>query len=114
MPCDFETADCFGTRVVGSHARWNGHVLDRHDELAEHRGQIIRALAEPLMVYQSIGRPNRRLFYTTPMPPASLPERYILVIVAYDQEDGGEVGTLVTAYPTEVIKEGNLLILEMI
>ena len=48
------------------------------------------------------------------MPPDSLSKRYILVIVAYDQEDGGEVGTLVTAYPTEDIKEGNLLILETI
>ena len=114
MPCDFETADCFGTRVVGSHAAWNDHVLVRHGELAERQRQVMRALADPLMVYQSVGRPNRLLFYTTPAPPDSLPERYILAVVAYDPENGGEVGLLITAYPTEYVEEENVLIREAI
>ena len=114
MPCDFETADCFGTRVVGSHAAWDGHVLVRHGELSEQQGQIVRALADPIFVYQCVGRPNRFLFYTTPEPLASLPERYILAVVAYDPENGGEVGLLITAYPTEYVEEGNVLIREAI
>ena len=110
MPCYFETADCFGTRVVGSHARWNGHVLVRHPDLAEYQQQVIRAIAAPLYVYQSSRRPNRRLFYREIDFPAPFTEEYLLAVVAYDPVEDGLAGILVTAYPASEIHANNLLL----
>ena len=112
MPCDFETADCFGTRVVGSHARWNGHVLDRHPDLAEYQHLVISAISDPLFVYQSSSRPNRSLFYQSLELPTVFTEEYLLAVVAYDAVRDGLEGVLVTAYPTRIVEEGNLLVWE--
>ena len=87
-------------------------MLDRHSDLAEYQQQVIRVIAEPLYVYQSSARPNRRLFYREIDFPAPITEKYLLAVVAYDPVGDGLEGVLVTAYPTSTIEEINLLVWE--
>ena len=87
-------------------------MLDRHPGLAEYQQQVIGVISEPLFVYQSSARPNRRLFYREIDFPAPITEKYLLVVVAYDPVGDGLEGVLVTAYPTSTIEEINLLVWE--
>lgn len=82
-------------------------MLDRHPGLAEYQQQVIGAIAEPLYVYQSSARPNRRLFYREIDFPAPITEKYLLAVVAYDRIGEGLEGVLVTAYPTDEVKIRN-------
>ena len=82
-------------------------MLDRHSDLAEYQRQVISVIAEPLYVYRSSARPNRRLFYREIDFPAPFAEQYLLAVVAYDRVREGLEGVLVTAYPTDEVKIRN-------
>ena len=85
-------------------------MLVRHSDLAEYQQLVISAITDPLYVYQSSRRPNRRLFYQTLEFPAVFTEEYLLAVVAYDPVGNGLEGVLVTAYPASEIHTNNLLL----
>ena len=110
VPCGFETVDADGVPVRCSHETWDGHVLVRHSELQGLEYLAADAVGEPDIVYNSGNRPNRKLFYREAVQPFPFRDRYILVIVAYDELPEGVMGVVVTSHPIDRILEGNILV----
>lgn len=107
VSCGFETVDIYGVPVSCSHDTWDGHVLARHSDLTGLGHLAIETIIDPDLVYDSGRRPNRKLFYREARQPPPFSERYILVIVAYDDLPEGVVGVVVTAYPIEGLSESD-------
>ena len=83
--------------------------MSRHPELYELERLVVEAVGNPDMVYDSGSRPNRKLFYHESIQSLPFNDRYILVVVAYDDLPEGVVGVVVTAHPINGILEGNIL-----
>lgn len=109
VSCGFETVDIYGVPVSCSHDTWDDHVIFRHPELDGLQHLAIEVVTDPDLVYDSGRRSNRRLFYREAVQPLPFSERYILVVVAYDDFPEGVVGVVVTAHPINGILEGNIL-----
>lgn len=109
VSCDFETVDIYGVPVSCSHETWDGHVLEHHPELYGLEHLVAAAVGDPTLVYESVSRSNRKLFYREAVQPLPFTDRYILVVVAYDNLPEGVLGVVVTAHPVNGILEGNVL-----
>lgn len=68
------------------------------------------AVGQPDIVYNSGSRSNRKLFYRETAQSLPFNDRYILVVIAYDDLPEGVLGVLVTAHPINRILEGNFLV----
>ena len=110
VSCEFETVDICGVPVTCTHDTWDGHVLVRHSELQGLEHLAVDAVRDPDLAYDSGTRSNRKLFYREAVQPLPFDDRYILVVVAYDDLPGGEVGVVVTAHPINGILQGNKLV----
>ena len=82
----------------------------RHPELYGLEHLAVDAIRDPDRVYKSSSRSNRKLFYREAVQPLPFNERYILVVVAYDNLPEGVVGVVVTTYPTNRISEEDILV----
>ena len=109
VSCGFETVDIYGVAVRCSHDTWDGHIVVRHPELNGLEHLTVDAVRSPDMVYDSGSRSNRKLCYREVVQPLPFNDRYILVVVAYDDLPEGVVGVVVTAHPIDGILEGNIL-----
>lgn len=69
-------------------------------------------IADPDVVHRSGSRSNRKLYYREAVQPLPFNDRYILVVVAYDDLPENVVGVVVTAHPIDGILEGNILLWE--
>lgn len=110
MSCGFETVDIDGVPVSCSHEMWDGHILGNHPMLAGLQRLVSEALTNPIAVYDSGRRSNRKLCYREAVQPLPFQERYILVVTARDHTSAGTVGTVVTAYPVNDFLEGDTLV----
>ena len=110
VSCGFETVDVYGVPVSCSHDTWDGHVLGNHPMLAGFQRLAAEALVNPVAVYDSGRRSNRRLFYGEAAQPLPFQERYLLVVAAYDHTLAGTVGVVVTAYPVDDFLDGDILV----
>lgn len=77
-----EATDPAGVRVVVPAALWQGKILRDHPELAPHRGDVLRAIAEPDHVLPDPVYEGRRRHYLR----GAGPSRWLLVVVSYEQE----------------------------
>ena len=110
MSCGFETVDIYGVAVRCSHDTWDGHVLEHHQVLFGLQQLAMDALTHPDRVYDSSRRSNRKLFYREAVQPLPFDERYILVVIAYDDLPEGVEGVVVTAYPINEVSERDILV----
>ena len=84
----------------------------RHPELNGLEHFAYDAVGSPDMVYDSVSRSNSKLYYPEAVQPLPFNDRYILVVVAYDDLPEGAVGVVVAAHPIDRILEGNILLWE--
>jgi len=70
----------------------------------------VETLTNPIAVYDSGRRSNRKLFYREALQPLPFQERYILVVTAHDHSSTGTVGIVITAYPVNDFLEGDILV----
>ncbi|MBI1801333.1 MAG: DUF4258 domain-containing protein [Chloroflexi bacterium] len=88
----------FRVRVIRSH--WELIITVKHPVMAEHENDVKDALQNPSEIRQSKSDPAVYLFYR--------PERVGRWVCAVAKRLDEE-GFLITAYPTDAIKEGELL-----
>lgn len=100
--------DVYGVPVTCTHGTWGGHILEHHPVLSGQQRLVADALTDPDRIYDSGRRYNRKLFYREAEQPLPFNERYILVIVAYDDLPEGVAGVVVTAYPIDDFLEGDI------
>lgn len=85
----WKTVDPNGREVVLDATRWR-HIVDRHDVLAPHRDDLLRAVAEPTRRKPG-RRQNEEFFYLA----GTGPSRWIKVVVHYEHNRG----RIMTAFP---------------
>ena len=81
----------------------------RHPDLYGLERLAADAVGDPDVVYDSRSRSSRKLFYHEAVQPLPFTERYIPVVVAYDDLPEGLVGVVVTAYPVNGVSEEDTL-----
>lgn len=86
-----------GFPVILEEERWEYIVSVKHPVMDSRKDDVLKALITPIEVRRSRRDPNVLLFYR-----AERPGRWICVVVRRLDE----AGTLITAYPTDAIKEG--------
>ena len=87
-----------GFRVRASQAYWEFIVTRKHPAMAERKADVAQALAAPDEVRRSRSDPAVYLFYKS-----SGARRWVCA-VARNEDD--VTGFLITAYPTDAVKEG--------
>lgn len=86
-------ADPWGRPVVMTRARWTGHVVPKHPELAAHVDPVAAAVEAPTMVCRDRLHPNRDVFYRPAMSAEPLDGLLVRVVVAFNGQ-----GRIVTAH----------------
>ncbi len=93
----FEVLTPLGFRVRVTHAYWQLIVTIKHPIMAHRENEVQAALREPGEIRRSKSDPEVFLFYS--------PERAGRWVCAVARRQDGS-GFLITAYPTDAIKEG--------
>lgn len=93
----FEVMTPLGFRVRVTHAYWELIVTIKHPAMAGREEDVKKALEQPDEIRQSKSDLNVYLFYK-----AEREKRWICAV----SRQTGEEGFLITAYPTDAIKEG--------
>ena len=96
----FEVLTPLGFRVRVTHAYWNLIITIKHPVMAGHENDVKDALRNPSEIRQSKSNAAVYLFYK--------PERIGRWVCAVAKRLDGE-GFLITAYPTDAVKEGELV-----
>ena len=93
----FEVMTPLGFRVRVTHAYWELIVTIKHPVMAGREEDVKKTLGQPDEIRQSKSDQNVYLFYK-----AEREKRWICAV----SRQTGEEGFLITAYPTDAIKEG--------
>jgi hypothetical protein len=93
----FEVLTPLGFVVRVTHAYWRLIVTIKHPVMLGQEAEVNQALAQPEEIRQSRSDPDVYLFYRT-----TSVGRWVCAVA----KRVGGVGFLITAYPTDAIKEG--------
>ncbi len=93
----FEVITPLGFRVRVTHAYWELIVTIKHPVMAGREEDVKKTLEQPDEIRQNKSDQNVYLFYK-----AEREKRWICAV----SRQTGEEGFLITAYPTDAIKEG--------
>lgn len=92
----FDVNTPLGFKVRCSENYWKNTILQKHKILEGKLAEVIETLENPCSIRQSKTDENVYLFYTGNSP------RWMCAVI----KDKDDYGFLITAYPTDAIKEG--------
>lgn len=93
-----------GFRVVVSRERWHLIVAVKHPVMQGREDDVRAVLEEPDEVRQSRSDQDILLFYKVKRP-----KRWTCVVVRRGRGHNEQDGFLITAYPTDAVKEGTTI-----
>lgn len=93
----FEVVTPLGFTVRVTRERWNLITTIKHPVMLGHEGAVKQTLEDPEQVRQSRSDPDVLLFYR-----AADEKRWVCAVT----KQAADQGFLITAYPTDAIKEG--------
>lgn len=100
----FETTDPRSQQVICTENTWNNHILRNRPWMVGWEEDIRRTIEEPSIgIYQDADFEDRNIYYRLHKGK----DRYIKVVVAFDENGLGEV---ITAFSTDTPKSGEKLI----
>jgi hypothetical protein len=97
----FDVLTPLGFRVRVTHSYWKLIATVKHPVMAGHESEVRNTLQNPDEIRRSRNDPTVYLFYT--------PESFGRWVCAVAKNQESDSGFLITAYPTDAIKEGELL-----
>lgn len=94
--------------IILTKARWIGHILVQHGELAPHLDAIEATLTSPAFLMRDRRRDDRENSYRPDLLPAPLDDLYLKVVVEFGETRVGEPasGVIITAYPIPSVTVG--------
>ena len=114
MQLALECADQEGTTVCCSEGTWNGHIIERHPEIATYKNQVKLAIEAPLHIYQDVDHPDRRLMCRHAVVHAPFGRQYLsylVVVVGYQERSTRRCGgNVITAWISDNFPRRHLLI----
>ena len=102
----FDIKDVRGIRVLCTEDCWDNHILDEHPIMADADAcdHVIEAIQNPLLfIYQDRDYPERHIYYKK----NQFRPRYTKAVVDFSNPDMGE---LITAFYTDSMKSGEVII----
>lgn len=104
----FACVDPWRRPIILTEARWVGHVLVQHGELAPHLDAIEATLTSPAFLMRDRRRGDRENSYRPDLLPAPLDHLYLKVVVEFTPTSLGEpaAGVVITAYPIPSVTIG--------
>lgn len=116
MQFALECTDREGTTICCSEGSWNGHIIERHPEIANYKNQVKLAIEAPLHIYQDIDYSDRRLMYRHAVFHAPFDREYlsyIVVVVSYHEQGAWRCGgNVITAWISDNFTRRHVLIWE--
>ncbi len=99
--------DPLGREIVGRRGRWEAHIHVRHPEIDGHFDAVRGTLERPEIIAIDAVHPERRTYYQRGALPSPYDPLYLKVCVGFYQRGPlGIVGTIITAYPTTRVGNG--------
>lgn len=92
----FDVQTPLGFKVRCTKGYWENTILRKHTVLSKKLNEIIETLQNPSFIRQSKKDETVYLFYTGSSP------RWMCAVI----KDRKDYGFLITAYPTDAVKEG--------
>lgn len=99
MSLFIEITTPLGFSVRCSKAYWDFIVSEKHPVLRDHEDDIRKVLSDPDEIRRSRKDPDVLLFYRGKSP------RWFCAVTKHEKEEG----FLITAYPTDAIKAGEVI-----
>ena len=99
----FEVTDQRGYSVHCTVEDWYDHIVARHPWMEGTEAEVAEGVAKANWIYQDRLKENRNIYYHR----RNSPPRYIKVVVDFDEN---WVGSIVTAFPTDSPKPGEIWI----
>jgi hypothetical protein len=97
--------DYAGRRVTLSDSNWVDHILDQHHEMRGNERSIESTLVSPHQVNFDRGHADREVFYRHGvLPPPDKGDFLKVVVRYYHNQDGEEVGEVVTAFAVDKVE----------
>ena len=104
MDVVFDVTDPRGKQVICTQDCWNNHILEARSWMDGWEEYVAKAIEKPTFgIYEDANRPERNIYYLL----HTKRDRYIKVVVSFDNEDKGVV---ITAFPSDNMKAGEKLI----
>lgn len=96
--------------IILTEARWVGHVLVQHAELAPPLDAIEATLTSPAFLMRDRRRGDRENSYRPDVLPVPLDHLYLKVVVEFGAASFGEpaTGLVITAYPIPSVTVGEI------
>ena len=110
MSCGFEATDQDGVIVRSRHDNWVSHITGEHPEVDGQQAAVATTIRDPVYIYQDNRYARRRLLCRPFMLPQSFYNYYLRVVVEYRGDGSRRRGTVVTAFVSADIREGDVLI----
>ena len=110
MSCDFTATDRDGIAVACYHDAWENHIADEHPEMASQQGAVATTIRDPVFIYQSDRHASRKIFYRPFILSPPYFQSYLRVVIEYRGTGTNRRGTVVTAFPSANIRQGDILI----
>lgn len=99
----FEVTDQRGYIVHCTAEVWYDHIVARHPWMEGSEAEVAEGVARASAIYQDRLRESRNIYYRR----RNSPPRYIKVVVDFDEHS---VGSVVTAFPADSPKPGEIWI----
>jgi len=100
-----QTKDIKGRPVTCTKEQWENHILKAHDYMYNEENSVIEAIENPdgALVYIDKNYPKRRLYYKKNQEEGY----YTKAVVEFEDDVGGGVGTLLTAFMPYNVRPGD-------
>ena len=92
---------------------WENHVVAEHPEMEGWEAYVKTTIEKPYRIYQDGRHPDRKAFYNPFILPKPFHTQYLRVVIKYKKRKfGGVRGYVITAFPCQGTRKGDILIWE--
>ena len=110
---EFSCRDKDNIEIVCSDDCWENHITAEHPEMMGWEAYVKTTIENPYQIYQDGRHPKRKTYYRPFILPKPFHTQYLRVVVEYRKRRfRGVRGYVVTSFPCQGIREGDILIWE--
>jgi hypothetical protein len=110
---EIKCQDKDGVNITCSDDCWENHIVAEHPEMEGWDAYVKVTIEKPYQIYQDGRHPKRKAFYNPFILPKPFHQQYLRVVVEYKKRRFASVrGYVITAFPCQGIRKGDILIWE--
>ena len=107
----FRCKDKDGIEVICPQDVWTNHIVAQHPEMTDYKSHVKYTIESPHQVYQDKAHTNRKSLYRLSILPQPYHTGYLRIVVEYRQRRlGGLRGKVISAFPCDTIRKGDILL----